>query len=800
MEKGATKVSWWSFDNLALIALSLGLFLLPIFNLSFLGLSVEISKSLLLTGSAFLALILWLLGRLQEGHLILPKNYIIAGAGVIVLVSLLSAIFSGSFWNSFSGLGFELDTVFSLFVSLVLLFLIGVYFQSRPRFLSAYIGIFAVALIFFIFNLISFFVLKVDWLSFARPFWEAIGGSMSVSLIGKWYDFGVYAGFILLSSLVMLEFFSLKQMPVFRAFIVACFFLALISLIFINYLPIWIFVGLASLVLFVYKISFWGLDLSKETSASNSKFLVPRVFLPSFIVIIVALLFVVLGGPDKLGGQLNNFRNRLIVPIVEVKPSWSGTWVTSAPVLKSDPILGLGPNRFAEAWVKYKPQAVNQTSFWSTDFRFGIGFWPSQLVSVGLLGLIAWLLFFASIIYYGVRFIFTTSQDKSTRALLLLSFLGSVYLWTFSIIFVPDRGLFALAFIVTGLFVAILTDTKIIKNKDVPLTEDPRLSFVSILVFVVLIIGSIVLGYLSLQKYLSLYAFQQGQKALAAGELDTARSRLAWASNLSRQDVFFRYLAEADIALAGKIINDKSLSKEEIRLRFLSQIDSAIKNALTATKLNSTNYLNWLSLGRVYEALVPLGIDQSYEESQKAFKKAQELNPSSPAILVDYFARLEINKKNIYKAKDYVNQALKMKNNYSQAVSLLSQIDIEEGNTDIATRRLEQFVAAYPQDALAGLYFQLGYLKYQAGLYNQAVSALGRATAQVPNYSNAKYFLGLSLKALGRREEALQQFKDIARSNQGNEEINYLISSLELGEVYQPEPEATTTATTTKKK
>lgn len=795
MEKEAIKDSWWTFDNIALAVLSLNLFLLPIFTLSFLGLSVETSKHLLLSTSAFVALILWLLGRLQEGHLILPKNYIIAGAGLIVVISSVSALFSSSFWPSFSGLGVELDTVVSLFVAFILLFLMGVYFQSRPRFLTAYIGIFVVALVFFVLEMLALLILRTSWFGLIEGPVSVLFNKLTISLIGKWYDFGVYAGFILLSSLIMLEFFSLKQMPVFRSFIIACFVLALIVLGFINYLPVWIFVGLASLILFVYKISFWGLDLDKEVSSSKQKFLVPRVFLPSFLLIIVALLFVVLGGNDKLGRHVDATRQRLNVPVMEVKPSWSGTWAVVLPSLKSDPLLGVGPSRFVEAWVKHKPSAVNQTFFWGADFRFGVGFWPTQIVSIGILGLMAWLLFFASIVYYGIRFIFTTSQDKSTRALLLLSFLGSVYLWTFAIIFIPDSGLFNLAFLVTGLFVAILTDTKIIKNKDVPLTEDPRLSFVSILLFVVLIIGSIVIGYLVVQKYLSLYAFQRGQVALASGDLELAKREVSWAASLSRQDLYYRNLSELDVALAGRLLNDKNLTKEELRLRFLSQVDSAIKNAMTATKLNPTNYLNWLALGRVYEALVPLGIEQSYEEGQKAFKKAQELNPSNPAILLDYFARLELSKKNISKAKEYANQSLKVKGNYSQAISLLSQIDVEEGNTDIAIRRLEQFIGAYPDYSDAGLYFQLGYLQYQADNYNEAITSLGRAVSLVPNFSNAKYFLAMSLKAVGRRSEALQQFKDVAQFNPENQEVRREIGRLQ-GLI--PEEElATTTATST---
>jgi len=798
MENQISKQNFWTFDRFALLALMVGVLLLPVFNLPWLGFSLEVSKRLLLTVVTFAAFILWLLGRLQEGHLVLPRNYIVAGGLMVTAVATLSAIFSGAFWHSFSGLGNEPDTILSLAIMSLLIFLVGIYFQSRKRFLSVYVGIFVVAFFLFLAEILALIILRTSWFDFAKPLANVFFNGLYTSLVGKWYDLGVYAGFILLSALVMLEFFSLKKMPIFRLFILACFILSLIALALINNILVWIALGLAGLVLFVYKISYWGVDLDQEAEQLVGR--ARKIFLPSFLVIIIALLFITLGGADKLGKNIAGWRDHWGVPVLEVKPSWLGTWNVAQATIAQQPILGAGPNRFADEWVKYKPAPINQTLFWNTDFRFGVGFIPSQLATTGLLGLLAWLLFFLAILYYGVRFIFDVKEDKSTRSLLLLSFLGSIYLWTFTIIYMPDNALLGLAFLITGLFVAILTDTKIIKNANISLTEDPRLSFASILLFVILIIGSIVAGYLVTEKYVSLYAFQQGQTLLSVkGDLEGARAKVAWANGLSRQDLYYRALSELDMSLAGKILANKNLPKEELRLRFLSQTDSAIKAALAATAIDPLNYQNWLALGRVYQALVPLGIDQAYEQAQVAFKKAQTLNPTSPSILLDYFAQLEINKKNISKAKNYATQSLDVKNNYPQAVSLLSQIDIQEGNPDIAARRLEKFLAVYPQFADSGLYFQLGYLKYKSGLYQPAAVALARAVTLTPNFANAKYFLGLSLNQLGDRLGALKQFQEIQKYNPDNQEINRLIGNLQTGQSINSETVATNTATSTMK-
>ncbi|MCX6712128.1 MAG: hypothetical protein NT041_00360, partial [Candidatus Vogelbacteria bacterium] len=91
MEEGTYTKSFWSFDNLALFVLTAGFLTLPIFTLPLWSTSLEVGKHLLLTITVFVAFIFWLLGRLQAGKLVLPKNLIVAGAFLVSLVTLLSA-------------------------------------------------------------------------------------------------------------------------------------------------------------------------------------------------------------------------------------------------------------------------------------------------------------------------------------------------------------------------------------------------------------------------------------------------------------------------------------------------------------------------------------------------------------------------------------------------------------------------------------------------------------------------------------------------------------------------------------
>ena len=50
----------------------------------------------------------------------------------------------------------------------------------------------------------------------------------------------------------------------------------------------------------------------------------------------------------------------------------------------------------------------------------------------------------------------------------------------------------------------------------------------------------------------------------------------------------------------------------------------------------------------------------------------------------------------------------------------------------------------------------------------------------VPEYANAKYFLGLSYYVQGRQEDAIKMFEDLARTNQDNAEVALILSNLRL--------------------
>ena len=84
-----------------------------------------------------------------------------------------------------------------------------------------------------------------------------------------------------------------------------------------------------------------------------------------------------------------------------------------------------------------------------------------------------------------------------------------------------------------------------------------------------------------------------------------------------------------------------------------------------------------------------------------------------------------------------------------------------------------------PQNA--GLYFQLGILYFNLPDYTKASQALAQAVQIIPDYANARYFLGLSLARTGDKAGATAQFEAIQKTNPDNAEIKSVLANLKAG-------------------
>ncbi|HEC30524.1 MAG TPA: tetratricopeptide repeat protein, partial [Candidatus Yonathbacteria bacterium] len=726
------KKSGMSLDSIAFVLVFFGIFLLPIFFLPRgFNISLDIAKTSLISIIVVVAFFLWLIARLKDGRFIFPKSTILVSAGAIVLVFIISAIFSGSLGNSFVGLMSELGTASSVLIMVLLLFLSSIFFQDNARIFYLYGAFLVVATLSFIY-LVVFQVIPALFGVNILP--NEFIGSLPTNLIGKWSDVAVFFGLTGIISLATIELFPGQKLS--RWIVYGGLGVSILGLIAINFALVWIVFGVFTLIIFVYAMS---VVKDRKTFPATS-----------FILVLFALFMILAQGPVG-----NIIFKGFQIPQEILRPSWADTLEIAGGTLRTDPILGSGPNRFTQEWLTYKPSRINQTQIWNSDFTSAVGTIPTFTITTGIVGTIAWLVFLALILHKGSIAMFKVVNDRVAHYFILSTFLGTVYLWTLNIFFIPNIVGFALAFVMTGVLIALLVNVGIIKNYNFSYLNDPRVGFASVLALILLILISVTGAYFLGQKTLGVvYA----QKSFVRDNATVAQEDMRRALSFNEADSIYRRVVDVDLARVTEVVQSPNASKDALREQFEFNAKGAVNAAITATEIDSTNYTNFVALGKAYEALIPFGFTEGYANAEESYNKAIELNPKSPALRL-IKARLELSRNDSDKAEEYIQEALNIKTDYVEAILLFSQIQVNKGNLKAAIDAVELSSILVPNDF--GILFQLGFLRYKNEDYRGAISAFEGALRFNPFYGNAKYFLGLSYEEVGRSKDAIAQFEDI---------------------------------------
>ena len=770
--------SMFRLENLPSLFVMLLVFLVPLFFIPSSYISVFFSKSILVFSFITIAFFLFLVSVLKKGRIEIPISRMYLTAIAVPVVILISAMVSRVPEISFMGSGAETGTFMFILLMFMLLFLVVSLFQTEHKVFNSYV------LLLGTFGLVSLFHI-VRLMFGPTVFSFGIFNSPTSTLLGGWYDLPLFYGMTLILSLVSIELFKAKGSL--KILLYVTFFVSLGFIIIINLFLIWIALAILAVIFFVYLFSF------EQVSSAGEKRIGPdgeviyiakkdggvrRISVLTLVVLVVSCLFL-----TPLVSSIGNSINKTFgLSTIEARPSWVSTMEVSRSVLKSDPIFGSGPNTFASQWQLLKPGPVNLTAFWDTGFNQAVGFIPTFIPSTGILGLLAWLGFLIFFLYSGFVSLFARNKTGSVGEYITASsFFTALFLLVILVIYTPSTPIIVLTFFFTGLFFASLHRGGLLRSFNLSFSSFPRASFAMVLCLVFVVIATLSIGYFFAEKALSSYYFSKGVYVVSEkNDINTGESYISNAIGLWPSDTYLRSFSELQIMRLNNIVASVTSDEvsDEVRNEFQKVFGDALDSANLAVAFDSTNFLNWMSLARVYESVSSLGIDQAYENATKAYGEALKRSPQNPRINL-MLARLEANKKDFTKSKEYITQALVQKPNYTEAIFLRSQIEVAEGNIRSAVSSMEGIALISPNDP--GVFFELGLLNYNDKDYASAAVALKRAVDLLPNYSNAKYFLGLSYDKLNRRVEALAQFEDIAKLNPENAEVVSIIENLKSG-------------------
>lgn len=739
------------------------LFLLPIFVLPVTFLPFQFSKGFIFFVGIPIIFVFWLLSVLNKGQIKIPKSLIFLPLILIIIVWLVSSLFSPNRLISIFGYGYESGTFMAVLFFGLILFLSAAFSSTEKKVARIHNIIFFSAIIVFIFQVFQIFIPKLNILIPTMGLFI----SPTFNLIGSWNEFSIFFGFIALISLSLLELGKFKKSyRIFLFFILSISFLAMLS---VNYLNSWIVFGFFIFIFLIYLLSDSFLKHSSGDGLDNEGKFVRITF---FLFLII--LFIILGR-----NLLNDFNNFLNTTSIEVRPSWSSTYHIALESFKENSILGSGPNTFIYDWLKFKPQMVNSTLFWNTRFESGFGILPSFVATAGSLGGILLIIFLVIFFVWNGGKVISNVKRDNTHVLLLSSFLGSAYLWVSLIFYSPGIVILTLAFLMTGVSLGMLAKTEKIKILTIKIFKNAKIGFASMFLITVLIILFILTSYIFSQKYWAEKLFVRASNDFISGvDLDKVETEIINATKFNKTDKYFRMLSDVNLIKTQNLLLQKDITAQDVQIQFQNFYAAAIKNARTAADINGLDPLNWMQLGKVYELAVPLNVQGASDMAINSYDEALLRSPMDPSIVASK-AMVKIKVGDRVSARDLLNLSLELKNDYTSALFMLSQIDIAEGNLKSAIQRSEQAFVSSPNDI--GVLFQLAMLYYNDRNFDNAQLAFEKAIILRPDYSNARYFLGLVYSKKGMMSDAIVQFKKIEEYNPDNTEVKRILNNLQNG-------------------
>lgn len=741
--------------------------ILPLFFLPYVPAPLGYTKIVLGATGAALSLWLFAFSVLRQGSLSVRFELPILLLWLAALVAFVASLSSGDFFDSFWGT--EISTHSGFFaVVLALIATLFVALGSHARsVIRLYLLIGLSAFVLAVFHLVRI-MFGTSVLTFG-----IFGDSVVATPFSEWNSLGVFFGLVIILSLIALNRLPLPRAG--RLLFLGSILISLCMLSVVNFKAVFVILGLVSLVMLIYALVQSRLIGSPVIATRGTVSTLP--FAASLLVLLVSIVFVTAGG--VIGTSISRMTG---VSYVEVRPSLQATVDVARKVYQEHPFLGIGPHRFVDAWREHRDPSINATVFWNTDFQAGFGFIPTLFVTTGIVGGISWTVFLVSFFYIGIRTLLRVGMtDSMWYFILLSSFAASAYIWCVALIYVPGAILLMFGAACTGIFFAARRALTPDRVRKVDLIGNQRATFAAITATVLVVVLSVGGLYYLGTYYVSTTTFVRGVLALQKGENDAeALAHIVRAFEINRDDRFAREVANYEqrklqekvtAALQANNLTEGGWSEMQ------QHIVNSINSAKTAIDIDGMEPENWAALGRIYATAVPLNIDQAYELARESLEKARDLDPQDPSRYLA-LAELELLKKNTAAARELTRTAITLKSNYTDAMYLLTQIEVADGNVAAAIESTRATTILDPQNPVR--FFQLGVLEYSLNRFPDAQASFERAVRILPEYSNAHYFLALTYDAQGMRDRALAELTLLRDLNPGNAEIEALLQAVSV--------------------
>jgi tetratricopeptide (TPR) repeat protein len=422
-------------------------------------------------------------------------------------------------------------------------------------------------------------------------------------------------------------------------------------------------------------------------------------------------------------------------------------------------IFGIGAGNFSRAWQLHRPKDVINSQYFGYDFNQGADTMTTLFVTVGILGVLGFIMLTLSALYS--TFI-SYRQHKEGQDHIVLGMLTFTLLY-----FILVAWLIPLSYAMLVMWM-VVSGLGLAKARLSEFHPSKKLAYLFIPVAILLVINAV----MTVNKARAFALYNASQVATKA---ENAEALVVQATNIYAFDGFYRMLVEYAITANRNLVSIGGEDQEALKTAYLKKAQSAVDSGLMAVKINPNNYQNYVSLGRAYELAIPFDKEGGYNNAKKAYGEAVKLYPENPYLYL-MLARLDTSAGTKEGVREHLTDALKRKQNFADALYLMSQLEASESKIEEAIAYAIEAVKSAPNDPAT--YVQAGLLFYGKKDYENAVLALKTGLEKDPNNANVAYFLVLALRDGGRPDLAKPLAEELLRRNPGNTDLEKLVSSL----------------------
>ena len=725
-------------------------FIFPIFFLPFAPDSISYPKTIFLLFSVTLALFCWFFYSLFEKKISFFENNLFYSLLFLILFFLtISTVFSLSKSASFWGFPLEMGESLLFLFSLIIFFFLFSHLLKRKS---------EISFAFFLLLISGFFLclFSIFQLYHQRPL------------------FGIFF-YTLLGNLSTLSIFFALLIPVSFAFLFQAkgFWKLLFGIFTFSFLFFLAISGVKIAYLLLSLMTIFLLTFSLEKKEGEVDF--QRAGLLSFVLIFSIFFYF--------------FPLRLpFSPQIPLEVSLD--FPAQAPILRGvfsegikNILLGTGPGTFVFAYSKYRPLILNQTIFWGTRFSLGSSTISDWLITKGILATFSLISLF-SLTFVSILIMILREKDKiSLVEIGIFSSLFGLIISAFFYSFNLSLWFFFWLFL-AGAF------SSISRKRELDFSTIPFSKTIFFVFFFILFSFSLILSAFQFQKYLA-HCYYKIALSKVNENLDLAIEKMRKAKKFNSQaDLYLRELSQLLLLKANQISQDEKISQEEKREKVSQIISEGIASIEKAVSVSPQNVANWNVRGYFYRNLI--GVQGAGELALDSYRRAIQLEPASPysygemgrvyiLMAQDFEKRgqIEAKKEALSLAKKKLEEALEKKSDYAPAHYLMAVIASQEGKEIEAIAKLEETRRLAPSDL--GVSFQLALLYYRTNQLDKTENILKETINKFPNYSNARYLLGLVYDKKGEKEGAKIEFKKVLELNPENEEAKKILENLEKG-------------------